>query len=71
MQTPVSLVENYLITSISPQAEEIDRDSQALIHALAGLGKLQLLGMRIPSTWGGMSVDPERMSENSKPTLAA
>ncbi len=62
MQTPLSLVKNYLITTIIPQAEEIDRDSKALIHALAGLGKLQLLGLRIPPTWGGMSVDPHQFS---------
>lgn len=53
------LAKSYLQESVSPYASAIDSDSQALQHALIGLGELGVLALRVPSRWGGKEVTEE------------
>ena len=53
------LAKCYLQESVSPHAAAIDSDSDALKKALMGLGELGLLGLRVPSQWGGLEVSEE------------
>ncbi|MGH8000791.1 MAG: cyclase family protein [Brasilonema sp.] len=49
----------YLLKEIVPQANEIDHDPNALFHALRGLGKLDLMALRVPRYWGGKEVSEQ------------
>ena len=49
----LSSVEQYLRQQVAPQANRLDQDAQALSEAMMGLGDRQLLGLRVPQTWGG------------------
>lgn len=54
---------SYLISSVAPNATEIDRDTNALRQALHGLAELGLLGLRIPPQWGGTQVSQETFDD--------
>ncbi|MGB7891633.1 MAG: acyl-CoA dehydrogenase family protein [Microcoleus sp.] len=51
--------ETYLQKCVSPYAEIIDSDSEALKTAVAGLEDRSLLALRVPKKWGGVEVAPE------------
>lgn len=55
----LNLAQAYLQKSVSPFAATIDRDPHALQNALNGLGKLCLLGLQIPASWGGLAASAE------------
>ncbi|MFH7026702.1 MAG: cyclase family protein [Heteroscytonema crispum UTEX LB 1556] len=50
---------SYFLTEVAPKANEIDCNPEALFHALQGLGKLNLLALRVPRRWGGQEVSEE------------
>lgn len=58
-QNPLNLAKAYLIEAVKPNATEIDSDAEALRNALLGLGKLGLLALRVPASWGGWGVSEE------------
>ncbi len=51
--------ETYLKECVSPHAEVIDSDSEALKKALSGLENRSLLALRVPQKWGGAEISPE------------
>jgi alkylation response protein AidB-like acyl-CoA dehydrogenase len=53
MKEILTIAETYLREKIAPEAEIIDQNSEALKIALAGMGKLNLLGLKIDPQWGG------------------
>lgn len=55
----LNLAKYYLQESVSPHAATIDTETEALQKALFGLGELGLLGLRVPSPWGGTDVSQE------------
>jgi kynurenine formamidase/alkylation response protein AidB-like acyl-CoA dehydrogenase len=55
----LDIVKSFLIEKVAPRANEIDSSSAELFQALGGLGKLNLLGLRIPQKWGGREVSEE------------
>ena len=58
-QSLLNLTKSYLQESVTPHATMIDSDAEALQNALIGLGKLGLLALRVPSSWGGWAVCEE------------
>lgn len=58
-QQPLNLAKSFLIDAVKPNANEIDSDAQMLKNALFGLGKLGLLALRVPASWGGWEVSEE------------
>ncbi|HEY9848299.1 MAG TPA: cyclase family protein [Leptolyngbyaceae cyanobacterium] len=66
MNDPTTLLnklKSYLITSVAPNAAAIDRDSHALQQALKRLAQLGVLGLRIPSEYGGLSANRETFDD--------
>ncbi|MEG4244287.1 acyl-CoA dehydrogenase family protein [Microcoleus sp. MON2_D6] len=61
MDSPYILnsTESYLQKCVSPHAEIIDSDSEALETAFAGLEDRSLLALRVPQKWGGAEIAPE------------
>ncbi|MEG3888927.1 acyl-CoA dehydrogenase family protein [Microcoleus sp. Z1_A1] len=61
MDSPYILnsTESYLQKCVSPHAEIIDSDSEALETAVAGLEDRSLLALRVPQKWGGAEIAPE------------
>jgi kynurenine formamidase/alkylation response protein AidB-like acyl-CoA dehydrogenase len=53
---------SYFLAEVAPKANEIDTNCEALFHALQGLGKLNLLALRVPRYWGGQEVSEETFS---------
>ncbi|MBW4519446.1 MAG: acyl-CoA/acyl-ACP dehydrogenase [Scytolyngbya sp. HA4215-MV1] len=53
----LALLEPLLRRSVAPHAEKIDRQPEALRTALQELGRVSLLALRVPQTWGGAEVD--------------
>lgn len=47
---------SYLSETVAPKANEIDESSDALFEALQGLGRLDLLALKVPKRWGGKQV---------------
>lgn len=47
---------SYLLEIVTPKANEIDESADALFEALRGLGKLDLLALKVPEKWGGKEV---------------
>lgn len=47
---------SYLLESVAPKANEIDESPHAAFEALQGLGKLDLLALRVPCMIGGKGV---------------
>lgn len=58
-QYSLNLAKSYLKESVAPNAAVIDSDADALQNALLGLAKLDLLALRVPSSWGGLAVSEE------------
>ena len=58
-RTALNLVKSYLEESVIPNAAAIDSDADALHAAIAGLGKLGLLALRVSISWGGWEVSEE------------
>jgi alkylation response protein AidB-like acyl-CoA dehydrogenase len=52
-QDILNSTETYLQKCVSPRAEIIDSDSEALKIAVAGLEDRSLLALRVPQKWGG------------------
>jgi kynurenine formamidase/alkylation response protein AidB-like acyl-CoA dehydrogenase len=50
---------SYLLKEIVPQANDIDHDQNTLFYALRGLGKLDLLALKVPRHWGGKEVNEQ------------
>lgn len=61
--TLLNILKSYLTTSVAPNAAEIDRDFYSLQQALKGLAELGVLGLRIPSLWGGLSVNQQTFDD--------
>ena len=55
-QDILSSTETYLQQCVSPGAEVIDSDSEALKIALTGLEDRSLLALRVPQKWGGSEI---------------
>jgi kynurenine formamidase/alkylation response protein AidB-like acyl-CoA dehydrogenase len=53
----LAIAQTYLISDIIPIAAEIDHNPTLLKTALLGLGKLGLLGLKIPRDLGGLNTD--------------
>jgi alkylation response protein AidB-like acyl-CoA dehydrogenase len=53
----------YLKTHVAPIANEIDFTPELLQQAFEGLGNLGVLGLRIPTAWGGPSIDSPTFSQ--------
>ncbi len=49
----LQITEQYLQEFVAPQADKIDKDSQALAIALRGMGDCNLLALRVSQNWGG------------------
>ena len=49
----LQIAEQYLQEFVAPQADKIDKDSQALAVALQGMGDRNLLALRVSQNWGG------------------
>ncbi len=63
MSHPLEKTSNYLKTHVAPIANEIDFTPDLLATAFEGLGNLGVLGLRISSTWGGLSVNSRTFSQ--------
>lgn len=50
-------LDRYLQATVTPNAEEMDDQAEVLRSALQGLGRLNLLALRVPQIWGGTEVD--------------
>ncbi|MEA5572010.1 cyclase family protein [Calothrix sp. UHCC 0171] len=46
-------IQSFLQAEVAPKSNTIDSDANALFCALQGLGKLNLLALRVPQKWGG------------------
>ncbi|BAZ40074.1 acyl-CoA dehydrogenase family protein-like [Calothrix sp. NIES-4101] len=46
-------IQSFLQAEVAPKSNTIDSDVDALFCALQGLGKLNLLALRVPKKWGG------------------
>lgn len=55
-QAILNSTETYLQKCVSPNAEIIDSDSEALETAVAGLEDRSLLALRVPQKWGGAEI---------------
>lgn len=55
----LNIAKCYLQQSVSPYAAIVDSDPDALKKAIIGLGKLNLLALRVESSWGGMDVNQD------------
>ncbi|MGB3534050.1 MAG: acyl-CoA dehydrogenase family protein [Microcoleaceae cyanobacterium] len=53
----------YLKIHVAPIANEIDFTPELLQQAFTGLGNLEVLGLKIPSAWGGLSVNARTFSQ--------
>ncbi len=53
----LDLADDYLKTAIAPQANPMDGDTRVLQEGLSGLGKRQLLALRVPQSLGGAGLD--------------
>ena len=51
----------HLLKEVVPKANEIDSNPDALLHALQGLGKLDLLALQVPRRWGGKEVSQQTL----------
>ncbi len=51
----------HLLKEVVPKANEIDSNPNALLHALRGLGKLDLLALQVPRRWGGKEVSQQTL----------
>ena len=51
----------HLLKEVVPKANEIDSNPDALLHALRGLGKLDLLALQVPRRWGGKEVSQQTL----------
>ena len=49
----LQIAQLYFQEFVAPQAEKIDKDSQALAIALKGMGDRNLLALRVSQNWGG------------------
>ncbi|MEG4806135.1 acyl-CoA dehydrogenase family protein [Microcoleus sp. F8-D3] len=58
-QDILNSTETYLQKCVSPYAEIIDSNSEALEKAVAGLEDRSLLALRVPQKWGGAEIAPE------------
>ncbi|MCY7384698.1 MAG: acyl-CoA/acyl-ACP dehydrogenase [Microcoleus sp. CAN_BIN18] len=58
-QDILNTTETYLKECVSPHAEIIDGDSEALKIAVSGLESRSLLALRVPQKWGGADIPPE------------
>jgi kynurenine formamidase/alkylation response protein AidB-like acyl-CoA dehydrogenase len=58
----LNTAKSYLVKDVAPIAHEIDENSEALLNALKGLGKLNLLALRVPRRWGGQEVSEQVFS---------
>ncbi len=58
-QSLLNLAKSYLNQTVTPHATMLDSDASALQNALKDLGKLGLLALRVPSSWGGRAVCEE------------
>jgi alkylation response protein AidB-like acyl-CoA dehydrogenase len=55
---------NHLLqTAIAPQAELLDRDPQALKQAFELLGSHHLLGLSVPTEWGGKALNSREFNQ--------
>ncbi len=59
----LDLTEAYLKTQVAPIAHQIDVTPELLRQAFTGLGQLGVLGLRIPSTWGGHSASAHSFNQ--------
>jgi hypothetical protein len=55
----LELAESFLREEVSPRAQEIDRDPEALSWALRGLCERDLMALKRPAQYGGPAVDEE------------
>lgn len=55
----LNIATSYLQAVVFPKSAEIDRNPEALENALIGLGKLGLLGLQVPLSWGGLAASAE------------
>ncbi|MEM7726815.1 MAG: cyclase family protein [Cyanobacteria bacterium P01_A01_bin.45] len=55
----LEIAETYLIEKVVPKASEIEKDPQLLSDALQGLGKRNLLGLKVSENWGGKALTDE------------
>ena len=62
-QDILNCTETYLQECVSPRAEVIDSDSEALKKALVGLENRSLLALRVPQKWGGADIPPQAFYE--------
>jgi kynurenine formamidase/alkylation response protein AidB-like acyl-CoA dehydrogenase len=53
----LNIAKSFLESEVAPNANDIDSNPSALIHALQGLGNLDLLALRVPQLKGGREVD--------------
>ncbi|MBR8832806.1 MAG: cyclase family protein [Stigonema ocellatum SAG 48.90 = DSM 106950] len=57
----VNTAKSYCLKEVVPLANEIDSNPDALIQALRGLGKLDLLALKVPQQWGGREVSEQTL----------
>ncbi|KYC35584.1 cyclase [Scytonema hofmannii PCC 7110] len=55
----LKVARSFLLEEVAPLANEIDCNSNALFHALQGLGKLGLLALRLPYRWSSKEVSEQ------------
>ncbi|MEC4814945.1 MAG: cyclase family protein, partial [Scytonema sp. PMC 1069.18] len=58
----LNTAKSYLLKDVAPIAHEIDHNPEALRNVLKGLGKLNLLALRVPRRWGGQEVSEQIFS---------
>ncbi len=61
-QVILERLEAWLKTAIAPQANTLDTNSHALAEAMSGLAELGILGLRIPTAWGGLGASQTAFS---------
>ncbi len=54
------IAQQYFQELVAPQAEKIDKDSQALAIALKGMGDRNLLALRVSQNWGGAGLTTQK-----------
>ncbi|WP_202895382.1 cyclase family protein [Iningainema tapete] len=55
----LNIVNSHLLNQVAPLANDIDSNSDALVHALQELGELGVLALRVGNRWGGKDVSEQ------------
>ncbi|AKG23534.1 cyclase family protein [Calothrix sp. 336/3] len=55
--------QSYLVDQVAPYRNQMDSQPELLLQGLQGLGKLELLALRVPQIWGGKQVNEATFGE--------